>query len=164
MPEIDLQDRDQLVLALPKLLVSGGELYERCGDELVFAPYNLTVVKYIVLSILMQHGGQPSMTELKNMMMRSPSNMTQVIDSLEKDGLVERVRSSTDRRVNLIQITYAGHTLMGEAESFFLSRMHEFLADFSDKELRTFLKLLLRIMNGATKELGINCSFAEATE
>ena len=154
--QIDLNNRDHLNLTLPKLLVGTGEMYEKCGDILVFGHFNLTTFKYAVLTHLMVYDGQPSMTELKDMMMRSPSNMTQVIDSLEKDKLVERIPSPTDRRMNLIGITPKGRVLMVEVEAFFMTRMREYLSEFTDEELRICIQLLLRLMKNAARELGIS--------
>ncbi|MBU0693016.1 MarR family transcriptional regulator [bacterium] len=153
--QIDLNNRDHLNLALPKLLVATGEIYEKAGDILVFGAYNLTTFKYIVLHTLMEHASQPSMTELKNMIMRSPSNMTQVVDSLAKDGLVERIPSPTDRRINLIRVTEQGRKLMDEVEDYFVTRMRNYLAEFTDEELRVTVQLLLRMMKGAVRELGL---------
>lgn len=152
---IDLNNRDHLNLALPKLVVAAGEIYEKAGDVLVFGNYNLTTFKYIVLHTLMEHTDQPSMTELKNTILRSPSNMTQVVDNLAKDGLVERVPSPTDRRINLIRITEKGRKLMDEVEEYFMNRMRGYLAEFSDDELRFAIQLLLRMIKGAVRELGL---------
>ncbi len=163
--QIDLNNRDHLNLALPKLLVATGEIYERCGDMLVFGHFNLTTFKFMVLHTLLEFDGQPSMTELKDIIRRSPSNMTQVVDSLEKEGFVERIPSPTDRRMNLIRLTQVGRNLMGEIDMFFLARMREYLAEFTDEELQTAIKLLLRFMKGSMRELGItDCCLPEIKE
>jgi len=153
--EIDTEDRDQMALALPKLLTVAGELSSKAGDQLIFAPFGLTTVKYIVLSMLMRHGGQPTMTELKDLLTRSPANMTQVIDSLEQAGLVERMASPQDRRVNLIGITSEGHNLMIKVESFFKARMHEYLREVTDAEMATFIRSLQRFIAKSAGLLGM---------
>ena len=41
----------------------------------------------------------------------TPSNITGIIDRLEKKGLVERIRQQGDRRVALITLTQSGQKL-----------------------------------------------------
>jgi DNA-binding MarR family transcriptional regulator len=52
--------------------------------------------------------GSLSSAGLSRMSGVSPSNVTGIIDRLEKKGLVERVRQKGDRRVTLITLTEAG--------------------------------------------------------
>jgi DNA-binding MarR family transcriptional regulator len=55
--------------------------------------YGLTAAQSIVLRILFQEGPLSS-ADLSRRLYVTPSNMTGVIDRLEKKGLVERVRQS----------------------------------------------------------------------
>jgi MarR family 2-MHQ and catechol resistance regulon transcriptional repressor len=41
-------------------------------------------------------------------LLRSPTNLTTVLDNLERDGLVRRTASSGDRRTRPIELTPAG--------------------------------------------------------
>jgi MarR family transcriptional regulator, transcriptional regulator for hemolysin len=43
-------------------------------------------------------------------------SMVSMLDRLERDGLVERVPSPTDRRVKLVQLTEAGRTVFAEVK------------------------------------------------
>jgi MarR family transcriptional regulator for hemolysin len=43
-------------------------------------------------------------------------SMVSMLDRLERDGLVERVASSTDRRVKLVQLTDAGARVFAEVK------------------------------------------------
>ena len=66
--------------------------------------YGLTAAQSIVLRILF-HEGPLSSADLSRRLYVTPSNMTGVIDRLEKKALVERVRQAADRRVVLITLT-----------------------------------------------------------
>lgn len=154
-PDYETADRNQLVVALPKMLVYAGEISARAGDQYVFEPYGLSTFKYIVLSTLKVNGGQPSMTALKDKVMRSPSNMTQVIDSLEENGLVRRTPSPTDRRVNQIEITEKGVDLLENVERFFIERMQEFLTGYSDEELQSCLIVIRKFVTDSARILGL---------
>jgi DNA-binding MarR family transcriptional regulator len=140
----DSATRDEMVVNLPKLLVTAGEFAQKAGDQLVFADYGLNSAKYSVLRVLQSQGGKPSMTELKNHIMRSPANLTQLIDSLEKEGLVARVPAPGDRRSYLIELTRKGRTLMTKVEAFMLQQMRDYLKDYSDEDLRLFIDLVNR--------------------
>lgn len=50
----------------------------------------------------------PTLTELADCMSSAKSNMTTMVDRLEKEGLVQRVNDPADRRVALITMTPAG--------------------------------------------------------
>jgi DNA-binding MarR family transcriptional regulator len=49
---------------------------------------------------------------ISKLLLVTTSNMTRMIDKLEKDGYVERVHQVGDRRVNLIKITKKGSDLL----------------------------------------------------
>jgi DNA-binding MarR family transcriptional regulator len=54
-----------------------------------------------------------SSADLSRKLFVTPSNITGIIDRLEKKGLVERVRKETDRRVSLITLTPSGADVSG---------------------------------------------------
>lgn len=47
----------------------------------------------------------------------SQATVTGILDRLERRGLVRRVRSTVDKRVVNLEVTDAGHTLIGDAPS-----------------------------------------------
>lgn len=67
----------------------------------------MTPSQFYTLKALEHHEGLP-LSEISECIHRSPGNMTLVIDNLEKNGWVERVRSKEDRRVVLVHLTKAG--------------------------------------------------------
>ena len=68
---------------------------------------SLTPSQFAVLECL-GHRGEMTLGELSAKMLMSCGNMTVVVDNLEKDGLVERSRSASDRRVIHVSLTPAG--------------------------------------------------------
>ena len=69
--------------------------------------YSLTAPQSGVLRSL-SRGGPLSSAALSRELCVTPSNITGIIDRLEKKGLVHRSRMQGDRRVTLIQLTEAG--------------------------------------------------------
>lgn len=68
---------------------------------------DLTISQFGVLEAL-YHLGPMCQGTISQKLLKSTGNMTLVIDNLEKHGLVQRVRSSEDRRMVMIELTSAG--------------------------------------------------------
>ena len=67
----------------------------------------LTYSQFAVLEAL-YHLGSMTQGEVSTKVLKSGSNMTTVIDNLERDGLVRRERDAKDRRVINVHLTEAG--------------------------------------------------------
>ena len=72
--------------------------------------YGLTGPQCSVLRKLMNDGPMSS-ADLSRMLYVTPSNITGIIDRLEKKDLVERIKKQGDRRVALITLTESGQQL-----------------------------------------------------
>lgn len=68
---------------------------------------DLTYSQFAVLEAL-YHLGPLTQGEVSTKVLKSGSNMTTVIDNLERDGLVRRERDAHDRRVIHVHLTDAG--------------------------------------------------------
>jgi DNA-binding MarR family transcriptional regulator len=82
----------------------------------------------------------------------TPSNITGVIDRLEKKRLVERVRKVGDRRVALIQLTESGETLSKKLPDPIEERFISGLADLEPEHVQ----LLSMVMNQILKLMDSN--------
>ncbi len=152
--------RREAVSAIPKLMVSLGEVTAKSGDTAVFKSVDMSTIEYILLHTLIAHETSPTMTELRKKLLRSPANLTKLVDKLESNGWIHRVASVTDRRVNLIKITEAGRVVTAEAEKLLSDRMEEFFESYSDEDITIFLNLLTRFGNDMLSVLGIEGDFA----
>ena len=143
--EVDLEDRTQLLIAFPKLLIIAGEVTTKSGDRLIFEPFGLNVVKFSLLATLMRTGSL-SMTELKDhsRMMRSPSNFTQMVDDLEAKKLVKRAASPEDRRVSMVEITPEGSELVDRVMGQYHEIMEEHMRDFPTNEIREAVHAMIK--------------------
>jgi DNA-binding MarR family transcriptional regulator len=81
--------------------------------EQAFEEIGLSSAKYFVLAKLAEEGCSLPLSELAARLSCVRSNMTQLIDRLEKDGLVRRVRDPKDRRVIRAELTETGAELAG---------------------------------------------------
>jgi MarR family 2-MHQ and catechol resistance regulon transcriptional repressor len=77
-----------------------------------FAKEKLTVSQFGVLEAL-YHLGPMCQRDAAKKILKSTANITTVVDNLEKRGLVERQRSSEDRRYIALHLTDEGRSLIG---------------------------------------------------
>jgi MarR family transcriptional regulator, 2-MHQ and catechol-resistance regulon repressor len=71
----------------------------------------LTVSQFGALEVLLHHGSL-CQRELAGKLLRSPGNVTMVVDNLEHRGLVQRERDPADRRFITVHLTVKGRTLI----------------------------------------------------
>src|SRR5882762_5072328 len=76
--------------------------------------FGLTESQFGVIEALFHLGPLPQ-GELCRKILRSGSNVTTVVDNLERDGLVRRERDETDRRIQVVHLTDAGRELLQRA-------------------------------------------------
>lgn len=79
-------------------------------------PHNLTFARYeaLVLLTFSSRGSLP-MRVMGDRLQLHPTSVTNIVDRLEQDGLVQRLPHPTDRRTTLVEITDDGRKLMEEA-------------------------------------------------
>lgn len=83
---------------------------------LLLKSHGLTSPQYNVLRILRGAGQPLSCTEVGNRMWTRDSDITRLLDRLEKRGWIERCRSSEDRRAISVGITAAGIELLSSLD------------------------------------------------
>lgn len=103
---------------------------------------NLTVSQFAVLEAL-YHLGPLSQGELVKKILKSGANLTTVVDSLERKGLVDRVKSQKDRRRISVQLTEAGESLIARVfprHAEITCRELKFLTTAEKKQLIAILR------------------------
>jgi MarR family 2-MHQ and catechol resistance regulon transcriptional repressor len=108
---------------------------------------DLTYSQFAVLEAL-YHLGSMTQSEISTKVLKSGSNMTTVIDNLERDGLVRRERDAKDRRVIHIHLTEAG---TGKIEAVFPNHVAVLVEEFgllSASEQVTLGKLCKKLGKG----------------
>ena len=82
----------------------------------------------------------------------SPHSITDMVDALERVGLVERRPDATDRRAKLVAITKAGENCLGVAYATRERLLKQIFGALSQEDRATFLRLL-DAMDAAAKPL-----------
>jgi DNA-binding MarR family transcriptional regulator len=75
----------------------------------------------------------------------SPTMVTNLVDGLERGGLVQRVGSPDDRRVSIARLTEKGEETFNTVLPIMSERMTEACAGFTDEEKDLLLQLLQRL-------------------
>jgi DNA-binding MarR family transcriptional regulator len=84
------------------------QILQAAVDE-ALRPHGLTFARYeaLVLLSFSQRGSLP-MRMMGERLQLHPTSITNIVDRLEADGLVRRLRHPSDRRTTLVEITPAG--------------------------------------------------------
>jgi len=112
--------------------------------ELRMVEHGLTDAQWKPLWML-NTGIATSAFELAREMACDASAVTRLLDRLEAKGLVERLRSETDRRVVHLHLTPLGQEAAAKVPHVLAAVNNDFLAGFSESEWKQLGKLLGRM-------------------
>ena len=104
----------------------------------------LSMAKQTALSKLAEAGEPLTLSELAARVSCVRSNMTQLVDRLEADGLVRRVDDPADRRVVRADLTALGRARQQEGVRLWLQAEGELLATLSERDSELLSDLLAR--------------------
>jgi len=118
-------------------------------QDLLAKEGDLTMQQYNVLRILRGAGevGLPTLEIAERMIERTPG-ITRLLDRLELKKLIDRQRSVVDRRQVVARITRAGRDLIARLDPPFDALDDTTLADLSQADLKTLVRLLERVHRG----------------
>ena len=120
-----------------------GTLADRAhGTGLTLPGLNVLLVLYHT------PGGRCPLNILSQLLVVSRANITGLVDSLVRKGLVKREDHPTDRRVVLARITAAGETLIKGHLPKHYQRMRDMTKNLSKDEKQTLCRLLSKLRHG----------------
>lgn len=129
-------------------LIRAADLLQRQETELL-DEHGISHSQYNVLRILRGAGAEGlACGEIAGRMITHDPDITRLLDRLEKRGLAQRSRESKDRRVVISRITRAGLDLLHRLDAPIVELHKRTLGHFSQKELRAFIELLERAVEG----------------
>jgi len=121
--------------------------------EARLATYGITASQYVLLAILAKKDGL-SQTQLGNRLSFDNPTVTGVIDRMERDGLVERRRTSSDRRVINIFLSDKAREILSEIQEIAEEVNDRALEEYSAEEKSHLISMLNSIwknMNGLSQ-------------
>ena len=111
---------------------------------------NITRIQWIALYYLNSYQ-TISQKDLAECMYITDSSVARLLDRMNRDGLVERVKSAEDRRVTNIQLTEKGQALIDdvlpEGELF----SNQLLEGITEEELVVFESVIRKMVNNVVE-------------
>jgi DNA-binding MarR family transcriptional regulator len=128
---------------LASLLHAAGAAQEKVEAEL--GGIGLSLAKLAALKVLSDAGESLPLTQLADRLACVKSNITQLVDRLEADGLVQRQADPNDRRARLATLTPAGRKACREGSRIQETSEKRLLGRLSAAESRQLADLLSKI-------------------
>ena len=113
--------------------------------------YTITPPQFIALQWLFEHGDM-TIGDLSNKMYLAFSTTTDLVDRMEKNNLVKRVRDEQDRRVVRIHLLKEGERIIEEVIDKRRNYLSSVLSEFDQEEVKNFSYLLTKLHQEMTKD------------
>jgi len=105
-------------------------------EEFSITPPQFDALQYLV------NCGEHTISELSTKLYLAPSTITDLVDRMEKNDLVERVRSTEDRRTVKVRVLPKGHKLIEEVINLRREYIDKTLIELSSEDKEQFIKYL----------------------
>ncbi len=115
----------------------------------LFRPHGLTAAQYNVLNVVAAAAGGIKQRELSEVLVVDRSNVTGLIDRMERAGWVKRTDDPKDRRVHRIVLTPAGRKLWEKVQPKYLAVAKQVVAGLTEKQMREGIAVLKTLQAGA---------------
>jgi DNA-binding MarR family transcriptional regulator len=140
---------DHSALRIWLRLLTCTQLIERRVRSGLREEFGTTLPRFDLMAQLERHREGLKMNELSRMLMVTGGNITAIVDQLEKEGQVERLDDSADRRAFRIRLTRSGEKSFTEMARAHEQWVVELLGGLSRKEHDELLKLLAKLKQHA---------------
>jgi DNA-binding MarR family transcriptional regulator len=140
--------RTDLGHELTRSVMTTADSFLREGQRL-FRPHGITAAQYNVLSALAAAGDGISQRELGDVLVVDRSNVTGLIDRMEKAGWVRRTNDPDDRRVYRVRLTAAGRSLWETVSPRYQTVVGQVTKGMSERQIRAALLVLKKLQEGA---------------
>ncbi len=109
-------------------------------------PFNLTPAKFNAMMVIKHAGREKGLSQIDigRRLIVTASNMTRLLDKLEKEGYIERFAREGDRRVKLIKISKKGSDVLDKVWPGYHKQMANIANLLNRDELMKISNLLLK--------------------
>ncbi|MFC0270218.1 MarR family winged helix-turn-helix transcriptional regulator [Metabacillus herbersteinensis] len=140
----------QTVADLEKSLRHISGIIKQKGRE-ILSQYTITPPQFVALQWLLEHGDL-TIGELSNKMYLAFSTTTDLVDRMEKNELVLRVKDPKDRRVVRIHLLSEGERIIAEVIEKRQNYLRDTLINFEEDELLSLEKSLKKLQREMKEE------------
>jgi len=143
-------EESEIVVELEKSLRYVAAILKQKGRE-ILNHYPITPPQFVALQWLLEEGDM-TIGELSNKMYLAFSTTTDLIDRMEKNELVARVRDQADRRVVRIHLLEKGERIIEEVIKKRQQYLLEILKNFSEEEIVSLEKSIRKLYEEMIRE------------
>ena len=111
----------------------------------LFAEHGSSEAQFNLLLILKNSDSPVTQKELSERLLVDKSNITGLIDRIERQGLILRNNVPGDRRSYHITLTDAGRERIDELKELYMDVVREVMANFSDCEQDALIELMRKL-------------------
>lgn len=123
------------------LIHQSHNLLDRC-ENAIFAKMGLTTRQHSVLLAIKNLPDPITVTDVARWLDRNPNGISMIIDRMEKDGLVRRLKNMADRRAVRLIMTRKGEEVYEEARVFTWQLFQDIFSEISEKDLFSLCGIL----------------------
>lgn len=131
-------------------VLATGDAFLRESQRL-FRPHGLTGAQYNVLNVLAGKAEGVSQRELSEWLVVDRSNVTGMLDRMEKAGWVKRADDPADRRVYRVSLTAAGRKLWREVQPLYAEVVMQVTSGFSAARMEECVGVLAKLEKKAAE-------------
>ena len=140
-----LEDRDY---SLWVILRQVGDLVLRARDK-ELSKYGISAVQASVLFVLDANGGKATPTEISKWLLRKHHSVLSLLDRMEKEGLVSRVRDPENSRRANYEVTEKGQQVFSESAR--IESIREVMSCLGERERRQLWSTLRKLRDIALR-------------
>ncbi len=130
-----------------KLIYTIGLLWGQISNKLdsLLSKYNLNIAKFNILMIIKHIGSKDGIqqNEISQRLLVTPSNITKLLDRLEKEKMISRNPKENDRRVKLIKISDTASSLLDEIWPYYSAEMLKITENLPEQSKKYIEKILV---------------------
>ncbi len=115
------------------------------GSQKLFRPHGLTAAQFNVLNLIARSESGMSQRELSDKLVVDRSNVTGLLDRMEKAGWVRRYDDPDDRRIYRVSLTAGGRRLWKKVNPQYFAAVTEVTRGLSGNRIRDCVDLLVRL-------------------
>ncbi|WP_313800771.1 MarR family transcriptional regulator [Cytobacillus sp.] len=143
LEDVIINEEVDVVAAIEKELRYIAGIIKQKGRE-ILSNYKITPPQFVALQWLFEDGDM-TIGELSNKMYLAFSTTTDLVDRMEKNALVKRVKDPNDRRVVRIHLLEEGERIIDEVIRKRQLYLKEVLINFSNEEVQLLKTNLMKL-------------------
>jgi len=121
------------------------------GSQKLFRPYGLSAAQFNVLNVVARGESGLSQRELSDLLVVDRSNVTGLLDRMEKAGWVRRDDNPGDRRIYRVSLTSAGQKLWERVSPLYLGIVAEVTKGIPGRRIRDCVELLGQLTRSSAR-------------